>query len=70
VSNPSKFDASDVDDLGDVQKRKGDNGMTIILVGGYPDAETATMIQNELRDRGFDECYVVKDEKGKLNRIK
>lgn len=70
VSNPSKFDTGSVDDLGDVQKRKGDNGMTIILVGGYPDVETATMIQNELRDRGFNECYVVKDEKGKLNRVK
>lgn len=70
TSTPSKFDQSQVDDLGDVQKRKGENGMTLILVGGYPDVETATEIQNVLRDRGFKECYLVKDEKGKLTRIR
>lgn len=70
VSNTAKFDASEVDDLGEVEKRKAENGMSIILVGRYPDVETAVSIQNELRNRGFDQCYVVRDEKGKLNRIK
>lgn len=70
VSNTAKFDASQVDDLGAVEKRKADNGMTIVLVGRYPDVETANEIQNELRNRGFDQCYVVREEKGKLNRIK
>lgn len=70
VSNLAKFDASEVDDLGEVEKRKADNGMTIVLVGRYPDIETATEIQNQLRKRGYEQCFVVRDEKGKLNRIK
>jgi cell division septation protein DedD len=70
TSNPSKFENETVDDLGDVHQRKGENGMTLILVGGYTDLETATEIQNVLRTRGFKECYIVKEEKGKLNRVK
>ena len=70
VSNTAKFNEAEVDDLGAVEKRKAENGMSIILVGRYPDVETAVSIQNELRNRGFDQCYVVRDEKGKLNRIK
>jgi Carboxypeptidase regulatory-like domain/WD40-like Beta Propeller Repeat/Tetratricopeptide repeat/SPOR domain len=70
LANPERFEIDKVSDLGDVVARTADNGMTVILVGGYPDIETATIIQNQLRNRGFDGCYVVKDEKGKLTRVK
>lgn len=70
LSNPDNFDPRPYQALGTIEKRPMENGMTMVLLGGYPTLETATSAQNQLRDKGYLEPYVVKDEKGKLNRVK
>ncbi|MFN0174806.1 MAG: tetratricopeptide repeat protein [Saprospiraceae bacterium] len=70
LSKPESFDASPVEGLGVVEKRKAPNtpGMTIILLGSYPDMESANKIANTLVDMGYEDAHVVKDENGKLIR--
>lgn len=70
LSNPDNFDPRPYQTLGTIEKRPMENGLTMVLLGGYPTLETATTAQNQLRDKGYLEPYVVKDEKGKLNRVK
>jgi cell division septation protein DedD len=41
-----------------------------VLLGGYASADEANAIQDLLVDRGYADTYVVKEEKGKLNRVK
>lgn len=69
LSNPERFDAKPLSDIaGNIEKHKIENGMTMILLGGYPDFASATMAQNRLRNKGYEGTYVIKDEKGKLIR--
>ncbi|MEI6411482.1 MAG: SPOR domain-containing protein, partial [Bacteroidota bacterium] len=69
LSNPERFDAKPFSDIdGTIEKRKIDNGMTLILLGGYPDLATATMAQNRVRNKGYEGTYVIKDDKGKLSK--
>ncbi|MBC7777330.1 MAG: hypothetical protein H7246_17990, partial [Phycisphaerae bacterium] len=70
LSKPESFDAYPLEGLGVVEKRKAENspGMTIILLGSYPDVESATKIANKLINMGYEDAHVVKDEKGKLIR--
>lgn len=67
LSNPERFDEKPLSDIaGNIEKRKIDNGMTLILLGGYPDLATATMAQNRVRNKGYEGTYVIKDDKGKF----
>lgn len=70
LSKPDDFDASRVYELGTIEKRKSEYNpaMTIILVGSYPDLDTATKIAKRLADMGYEDAQVVKEEKGKLVR--
>jgi len=70
LSKPESFDAYPLEGLGVVEKRKAANspGMTIVLLGSYPNLESATKIANKLLDMGYEDAHVVKDEKGKLIR--
>jgi hypothetical protein len=70
LSKPESFDASPLEGLGTIEKRKATNtpGMTIILLGAYADMETANRISNKLIDMGYEDAHVVKDENGKLVR--
>lgn len=70
LSKPESFDASPLEGLGTIEKRKATNtpGMTIILLGSYETLESATKIANKLIDMGYEDAHVVKDEKGKLIR--
>lgn len=70
LSNPENFDPRPYQTLGGIEKRPMGNGMTMVLLGGYPTLESATSVQNQLRDKGYMDAYVVKDEKGKLGRVK
>jgi len=70
LSKPESFDASPLEGMGTIEKRKATNtpGMTIILLGSYGTLESATKIANKLIDMGYEDAHVVKDEKGKLIR--
>ena len=70
LSRPDDFDPYPMEGLGTIEKRKAPNspGMTIILLGAYPDLATATRISNKLIVMGYEDAYVVKDENGKLIR--
>jgi hypothetical protein len=70
LSKPEDFDPNPMERLGTIEKRKAPNspGMTIILLGAYPDQESATRVANKLIVMGYEDAYVVKDEKGKLIR--
>jgi len=70
LANPENFDPRPYQALGSIEKRPLENGMTLVLLGGYATLESATSAQNQLRDKGYLDPYVVKDDKGKLNRIK
>jgi cell division septation protein DedD len=69
LANPERFDAKPLADIGGyIEKRKGDKGMTNILLGGFSDIESATLAQNKVIIKGYEGTYVVKEEKGKLIR--
>lgn len=68
LSIPERFDETPLNDLGKIEKRKGDKGLTTILLGGFPSIESATKAQNRVIGRGYEDTYVVKDVKGKLVR--
>ncbi len=70
LSRPSDFDPTPVEGLGVIEKRKAEQNpkMTVILLGSYPDVESANIIANKLVGMGYEDAHVVKDEKGKLIR--
>lgn len=70
LSNPDRFDSLPLEGLGKIEKRKAEHtpGMTIILLGSYPDMETANKMANKLVDMGYEDAHVIKEEKGKLIR--
>jgi cell division septation protein DedD len=43
---------------------------TIFLISGYDDLEAAKKGRNDLQSKGFKDAHVVKDNKGKLMRVK
>jgi cell division septation protein DedD len=70
LSKPEQFDAAPLEGLGFIEKRKSANapGMTVILLGSYPDQSTAAKVASKLVSMGYPDAHVVKDEKGKLVR--
>jgi hypothetical protein len=70
LANPERFDSSSLEDLGYIEQRKSESNsaMTVILLSGYPDLKSASAALEKVRERGYDEAYVVKEEKGKLVR--
>ena len=70
LSNPERLDRDKLAGLGNIELRKGDKGMMILLLGAFADLESVTSVLNQARSRGFEEAYVVRDEAGKLVRVK
>jgi hypothetical protein len=70
LSNPERLDRDKLAGLGNIELRPGDKGLTILLLGIFPDLESATSVLNQTRARGMDEAYIVKDVAGKLERVK
>ncbi|MBN8677355.1 MAG: PD40 domain-containing protein [Chitinophagales bacterium] len=70
LSKPESFEPEPVEDLGIIEKRPAKNspGMTLILIGSYPDLPSAQRVAQELVERGYKDSYVVKDENGNLVR--
>ncbi|MFN0216971.1 MAG: hypothetical protein ACKVT2_22155 [Saprospiraceae bacterium] len=70
LSKPENFFDYRLEDLGVIEKRKAENspGMTILLLGSYVDQASAAKIAQKLLEMGYEDAYVVKDEKGKLIR--
>jgi len=42
----------------------------LLLLGSFPDLESATSVLNQTRARGMEEAYIVKDVAGKLEKVK
>ncbi len=70
LSNPERLDRDKLAGLGSVELRKLDNDMSLLLLGSFPDLESATSVLNQTRARGMEEAYIVKDVAGKLERVK
>ena len=70
LSNPERLDRDKLAGLGNIELRKGDKGMMILLLGAFADLESVTSVLNQARSRGFEEAYIVRDEAGKLVRVK
>jgi len=70
LSKPESFDESPMTGLGVIEKRRAENapGMTVILLGSYPNMETARKVASKLVGMGYADAHVVKDSKGKLIR--
>lgn len=67
LTNPERFESSSLENIGStIEKRKMDNGLTVILLGSYPDLESANLAQNRVRNKGYEGTYVVKDVNGRL----
>jgi tetratricopeptide (TPR) repeat protein len=54
---------------GQLEQQK-DGKLTIFLMAGYADLEAAKKGRNDLQGKGFRDAHVVKDNKGKLMRVK
>jgi cell division septation protein DedD/tetratricopeptide (TPR) repeat protein len=71
LSDPDRFDPRPFEGMGggQIEKLPGDKGLTNIVLGGYPDLESATTAQNKVLNKGIKGAYVVvKDANGKLIR--
>ena len=65
---PSKFNTADIADLGRIEhwtKRE----WRIILLSGFRTLEDANSAIIKLKNRGYDDAYVVKDENGQLKSL-
>ena len=70
LSNPERLDREKLAGLGNIELRDLDKNLTMLLLGAFPDLESATSVLNQARARGFEEAYIVREEKGKLVRVK
>ncbi len=70
LSNPDRFNAAPFEDLGSIEMRRQDNGMTVVLLGRYASVKAAEAARKKLRTQGYTDPYVVKEETGgKLTRM-
>ena len=70
LSNPERFNAAPFQDLGTIEMRRQDNGMTVVLLGRYGSLKAAESAKKKLRTQGYNDPYVVKEEAGgKLKRM-
>ncbi|MFK7810196.1 MAG: hypothetical protein AB8F74_20505, partial [Saprospiraceae bacterium] len=67
-SKPEFFDGDKVRGIGKVEQRLKGN-MTIMLLSGFPDLQTARDASRRAIDRGFSGAHVVMEENGKLIKI-
>ncbi|MEO6759114.1 MAG: SPOR domain-containing protein, partial [Saprospiraceae bacterium] len=70
LSNPERLDRDKLAGLGNIELRPLDKGVSLLLLGIFPDLESANSVLNQTRARGMEEAYVVKDVNGKLERVK
>lgn len=72
LSDPANFDQSKISDIkGSLEKWTiGETGMTAIMLSGFTDEKTAVENNEKLKGKGFPDAYVIKEENGKLNRLR
>ncbi|MCC6412413.1 MAG: SPOR domain-containing protein [Saprospiraceae bacterium] len=72
LSDPSNFDQSKLGDVkGNLEKWTiGETGMTAIMLTGFTDEKTAMENNEKIKGKGFPDAYVIKEENGKLNRLR
>lgn len=70
LSNPDNFNGGSLADLGMIEKRPAEHapGLTVILLGAYSSYEESDAVLKKVKARGFEDAYIMKDEKGKLIR--
>ncbi|MFN4256356.1 MAG: carboxypeptidase regulatory-like domain-containing protein [Saprospiraceae bacterium] len=69
-ADADNFDAANIADVGGKLERKKSGKLTIFLLGSFPDLESAIRAKNAVRARGYRDAHVVKDESGKLTRMR
>lgn len=72
LSNPSGFNTELLDGIGGTfETRPASNGMTIMLLSGFEDIQSASQAQKRAEDKGFTESFVAKEDKatGKFIRV-
>ena len=70
LSSPDRFNPAPFEDLGSIEMRRQDNGMTVVLLGKYGSLKAAEAARKKLRTKGYTDPYVVKEEAGgKLTRM-
>ena len=70
LSNPERFNPQPYQSLGDIEMRRLENGMTLVLLGRFGTLKAAEAARAKLRKQGYNEPYVVKEEgEGKLKRM-
>ena len=65
----SRFDASRISHLGNIEDKKSRN-LTIKLLASFSDEGTAKDILREVKRAGFPDAFVVLDEDGRLKKIR
>ncbi len=70
LSNPDRFNPEPYRDLGVIEMRPLGNGMTLVVISGFRNAREALIAEDELRARGLKEPFAVKEEKGKMERLR
>jgi len=72
LSDPNNFDPSKLGDAkGKVEKWAiGETGMTAIMLTGFTDEKTVVETNEKLKTTSFPDAYVVKEENGKLNKLR
>jgi cell division septation protein DedD/tetratricopeptide (TPR) repeat protein len=69
LSNPDNFTQGDLESAGGyIEKRKLDNGMTQVLLAGFPDLPAARTALKKVKDMGHSAAFILKENKGKLQR--
>jgi tetratricopeptide (TPR) repeat protein len=71
LSNPDRFDASSLKDLGSIVKRKAEfsPGITIVLLSGFSTEAAAEKALQKVVGKGYYDAYIMKEEKGRLIRL-
>ena len=70
LANPDMFNATPFQELGNIEMRRQDNRMTVVLLGRYGSVKAAEAVRKKLRTQGYTDPYVVKEEtNGKLTRM-
>lgn len=74
LADPNRFDADKLEGAGvdgTIEKWPVRNtGLTAIMLGGYTTEAAAKKDKEKLRDTGFPEAYVVREQNGEVTRIK
>ncbi len=68
LGNLKNFNRGTVDDIGEITLVPKGN-LTIILLSGFENKQSAEVAMNKARNRGFPDAYLVTSEKGDLKKV-